>query len=545
VHPEITHAAIQFHRRTISEIAFEDFAVVADCFDHSRGPIIIQPQQLPVSALDVYLKRRLQPVPAAGFWACFFLLLLVIAGLSPSCAAQRVGSLSEAKTLCVEPFTGGAEAVRLRDSLVRQLSKSRRFQLVQYPTDADVILKGSGQIWVRGYFRINPRTPGNDRQAVYTGYLSLEVVGAGHQTLWSWLVTPSRLAWSNVVDDMASHAARKLIEGGESNSASASPQSPASPLAHTELKAAGATFPAPLYQKWIEDFEQLHPEVRVSYKPVGSQLGIDMLAAGNLDFAGSDVAAESLGNTVAASQVRRIATVLGGVVPIYNLKGVSRDLRLTPGILADIYLGRVRRWNDPEIRRFNKGLDLPDAEIAVVHRADGSGTSWVWSDFLSKVSPAWSTTVGRGTTLQWPVGAGAEYNEGVAETVQSTPNSIGYVELTYAIQRELTFASVRNQAGEFIRADLDSLADAARESRADGLTPQAISNSPGKHAYPIAAFTWIIVSSKSADPAKRAALVELLRWILTAGQKECSALGYAPLPRETAESELRMLDSLL
>lgn len=205
-----------------------------------------------------------------------------------------------------------------------------------------------------------------------------------------------------------------------------------------------------------------------------------------------------------------------------------------------IYLGRVRRWNDPGIRRLNKRIDLPGAEIAVVHRSDGSGTTWVWSDFLSKVSPKWSTDVGRGTTLQWPVGIGAERNEGVADKVQSTPNSIGYVELTYAIQHELNFAAVRNKGGEFIKADLDSLAEAARESEVAGATPEAISNPPGKLAYPIAAFTWILLLPESADPTRRAALIELLRWILTSGQKECSALGYAPLPlRQRIESYTR------
>lgn len=487
------------------------------------------------------VKSRQQIALAGRSWTFRCLLLLAFAAIS--CAGQRVGSLSEAKTLCVESFTGGAEAVRLRESLVRQLSRSSRFQLVQSPADADVVLKGSGQVWVRGYFRINPRTPGNDRQAVYGGYLSLEIVGTANQTLWSWLVTPSRLAWSSVVDDMAKHAARKLIDARESGPVSASSGSSASPLAHTELKAAGATFPAPLYQHWIENFEQLHPEVRVDYSPVGSQLGIQMLTAGKLDFAGSDVATESLGGVAATSHLRRIATVLGGVVPIYNIKGATRDLRFTPEVLADIYLGRVRRWSDPGIRRLNKGIDLPDAEIAVVHRSDGSGTTWVWSDFLSKVSPKWSTDVGRGTTLQWPIGIGAERNEGVADKVQSTPNSIGYVELTYAIQHELNFGAVRNKGGEFIKADLDSLADAARESEVAGATPAAISNAPGKYAYPIAAFTWILLPPESADPTRRAALVELLRWILTSGQKECSALGYAPLPRETADRELHALDS--
>jgi phosphate transport system substrate-binding protein len=230
------------------------------------------------------------------------------------------------------------------------------------------------------------------------------------------------------------------------------------------------------------------------------------------------------------------------VVPIYNVHGVNQDLRFTSETLADIYLGRVRRWNDPEIRRTNHGVDLPDAAIAVIHRSDGSGTTWVWSDFLSKVSPAWESAVGHNTILHWPVGSGAEHNEGVADAVQKTPNSIGYVELSYAIQRQLSFGAVRNRAGEFIHADIDSLADAARESDDVGVLPAAITDPPGKNAYPIAAFTWLLLPARSSDPDKRAALTELLRWVLTSGQKECSALGYAPLPGEIAERELRMLN---
>jgi phosphate transport system substrate-binding protein len=242
--------------------------------------------------------------------------------------------------------------------------------------------------------------------------------------------------------------------------------------------------------------------------------------------------------------LRRFATVLGAVVPIYNIKGVTRDLRFTPETLVDIYLGQVRRWNDPEIRRSNSGVDLPDAEINVVHRSDGSGTTSIWSDFLSKVSPAWATSVGRGTILRWPVGTGSEHNEGVAETVQKTPNSIGYVELAYAIQHQLSFGYVRNHAGEYIRADLDSLAEAARDSGAGGEPPKSITDSSGKYAYPIAAFTWIVVPAKTANPMKRDALTALLRWVLTSGQKECAALGYAPLPREVADSQLRRLSSI-
>jgi phosphate transport system substrate-binding protein len=472
------------------------------------------------------------------------LLLLLMVGFCAAAGAQRVTSLSQVKTVFVDAFNGGAEAAHLRDSLVRRLSRSSRFHLVQSAKGADAIVSGTGQIWVRGYITINPRTPSSDRQAVYSGYLSLEVAGADGQPLWSWLVTPGKFSWNNIIDNLASHAAQKLIEAGESTPTTTTPAAPAGVLAQTGITGAGATFPAPLYKKWFEDFERLHPGVHIGYSPVGSQLGIENLVAGKLDFAGADVAPEVVAEAASASKLLRFASVLGAVVPIYNLKGVTRDLRFTSETLAGIYLGKVRRWNDPEIRGSNKGVNLPDEEIAVFHRSDGSGTTWAWSDFLSKVSPAWASSVGRGTAPAWPVGTGSEHNEGVAESVQNTPNSIGYVELAYAIQHQLSFASVRNRAGEFIRADLDSLAEAAREAGVTEEPPPSITDPSGKNAYPISAFTWIVIPAHTEDAAKRAALVELLHWVLTDGQKECAGLGYVALPRETVENQLRRLNGL-
>jgi phosphate ABC transporter phosphate-binding protein len=458
-------------------------------------------------------------------------------------AAQRVTSLSEVKALYVDTFSGGTEAAHLRESLVRQLSRSRRFQLVQSQKDADAVVSGTGQTWVRGFITTNPRTPSIDRQAVFGGYLSLEVVGADGQPLWSWLVTPGKISWTNIVDNLAGQAARKLIEAGDAGTTLSSPSALGGTLVQANIDGAGATFPALLYRKWFEDFERLHPGSRVRYSPVGSQSGIEMLVSGKLDFAGSDVAPGVVASSASDAQLRSIASVLGAVVPIYSLKGVTQDIRFTPETLADIYLGLVRRWDDVEIRRSNKGIDLPDTEINVIHRSDGSGTTWVWSNFLAKFSPPWPTKVGRGSILHRPVGTGAEHNEGVAEAVQNTPNSIGYVELAYAIQHQLSFGAVRNRSGAFIRADLDSLADAARGPGVAGAPQPSITDPPGKNAYPIAAFTWIVVPPSIADPAKRALLNGLLRWILTSGQKECSALGYVPLPRDVANSELRRIES--
>ena len=483
----------------------------------------------------------LQSPLSSDYLVIRWLMVLLLIGCAVSSRAQRVESLSQAKTLYVEGFSGGTESARLRDSFVRHLARSR-FKLVQSPKDADAIIKGKGQVWIRGFIAINPRTPSTDRQPIYAGYLSVEVEGVNGQPLWSWLATPSKRTWSNIIDNLADEAAKKLIEAAESAPVRSTSPVPKSALAQTSLLGAGATFPAPLYQKWFEDFEQSHPGVHFQYSPVGSQLGEDRLAAGELDFAGSDVAPDVAAGAGRTPNLRRFATVLGAVVPIYNIQGVTQNLRFTPKTLADIYLGRVRRWNDPEIQGSNKGVHFPDAEIAVIHRSDGSGTSWVWSDYLSKVSPAWLSTVGRGTTLSWPVGTGAKYNEGVADAVQHTLNSIGYVELTYAIQHQLSYGAVRNRAGEFIRADLDSLAEAARTSGAAAEPATTITDPQGKYAYPISAFTWIVVPAQTTDPAKRAALTDLLRWVLTSGQNECSALGYAPLPRETVDRELRMLN---
>jgi hypothetical protein len=335
------------------------------------------------------------------------MLLLALLAVARFASAERATSLDQARTLYVEPFDGGGEAAALRDGLIRRLERDHRFRMVPSAEGADAVVKGTGKIWIRGYISSSGRTPVNGRQAVYAGYLSLEVVGVEDQPLWSWLVTPGKFAWKNTVDDMVDRAAARLLAAAQAASAAAAGPGPAGHLAQTNLIGGGATFPAPLYQKWFEDFEELHPGVHIRYDLLGSQLGTEKLAAGKLDFAGADVAPELLSSAASVSSLRRVASVLGAVVAIYNLNGSVRDLHFTPEALAGIYLGRIHRWNDPEIRRSNKGIALPDAEIVVVHRSDGSGTTWVWSDYLSKVSPAWAGAVSRGATLHWPVGIGA------------------------------------------------------------------------------------------------------------------------------------------
>jgi phosphate transport system substrate-binding protein len=476
-------------------------------------------------------------VMRAGYRSIALLFALICTATS---AAELVDSLAKVRSLYIADFGGSQDAGRLQASFVQHLAGGR-FRIVSSRDQADAILQGTGQIWIRGYIAINPRTPSTDRQPVFGGYLSISVTNTQGEPLWSWLATPSRARWKSIVDDLSGHAARRLIDAA--NAAGAPPAQPLSgAIAEISLNGAGATFPEPLYRKWFEDFEQTHPGVHIRYSPVGSQMGNEMLARGEVDFAGSDVVPGLAVGTASASNMRMVASVVGGVVPIYNLKGVTAELRFTPEALAGIYLGHIRRWNDPEIRKSNKGAALPDAGIVVVHRSDGSGTTWVWSDYLSRISSEWSKAVGRGTTLHWPVGNGAERNEGVAQSVRSTPNSLGYVELTYAIQNQLGYGSVRNRSGDFVRADLDSVAAAARGAAPTDRTASIV-DSADKDAYPISAYTWLVIRDENTDPARHAALIELLRWALTSGQKESSALGYAPLPRNIAEKQLQAVQS--
>ena len=467
-------------------------------------------------------------------------LFASIASAQVSAGTQSPHLLSEARKLYVDQFSEGDEAAQLRQSLIRRIEKSGRYQVVDTSNGADAIVKGSGEVWIKGYLAINPRTPATNRQAVYGGFLSVEIVAKDGEPLWSYLVTPSKLAWVGVRDDLANNLVKQMLiaskENGTQGSASAMTQN----LTRTDLAGSGATFPAPLYRKWFASFQRLHPEVYVTYDAIGSESGTRALATGKVDFAASDVSTVDAGENV-----RRIASVLGAVIPAYNVKGVNRDLRFTPEVLAGIYLGRIRKWNDHEIKDLNRDADLPDAEIKVIHRSDGSGTTYAWSEFLSKTSPAWKSAVGMGISLTWPVGTGVDGNEGVATTVQQTANSIGYVELVYAIQHHLNFGAVRNSAGEYVRADLDSLADAASAAtgRQDSASMPSIIDPPGKHSYPIATFTWLLVPTGIKDGGKRSALIALLQWILTSGQKECSSLGYAPLPREVAERQLKIVNS--
>jgi phosphate ABC transporter phosphate-binding protein len=447
--------------------------------------------------------------------------------------AQTARELSQVRRVFVPAWSGGNGAAELHDSLVKQLRKTGKFEVVENPSQADAVIQGSGQIWVKGHIATSPRSPSTNRQAIFGGFLSAQVVGAGNTVLWSYLVTPSKFSWSNISDDLSESLVRQMVAVHGKTS------QPSQGVAQTSLHGAGSTFVAPLYQLWFESFQQQHPDIRLSYDAVGSAAGTRLLLQNKLDFAASDVPSSDQGSSRPEAGFTRIASVLGGVVPIYNLKDLSQDLKFTPEALAGIYLGKITKWNDPIIKSANRSVSLPDANIIVVHRSDGSGTTYAWSDYLSKISPEWRTTVGTGMTLNWPVGTGAEYSEGIAAMVQRTPHSIGYVELVYAVQHQLSFGAVRNGAGEYIRADLESVTAAA----VSAMTGDAgsITNPTGKDSYPIATFTFLLLPKQVNDSKKKAALLELLKWALTSGQKECSALGYAPLPHELANRQLQEL----
>jgi len=402
-------------------------------------------------------------------------------------------------------------------------------------------MSGTAEVWVTGHVSVSPRTASTTKQTVFSGFLSARVKGRNNEVLWSYLVTPRKVEWGGIVHDLADNLTAKLLEARQETIEAVSTPPPQYATA-VSIHGAGATFPAPLYQKWFQSFQTQQPNHHLSYDGVGSEEGIRQLEEGKIDFAASDMPLPEERMSQLVTKLEHFATVLGAVVPIYNLAGVTHPLNFTPEVLAQIYLGEITHWNDPKIRASNRGVTLPDRNIVVVHRSDGSGTTFVWSDFLSKVSAEWKSAVGRGSELQWPVGTGAERSEGVAVAVRNTANSIGYVEMIFALQHQLSFGAVRNAAGVFVRADLASVTAAA----ASGAVKMgsdfrvSITNAPGAGAYPISSFTWLLLPENRSG-IRKIAMDELVRWILTTGQKECSELGYAPLPREVANRELEAL----
>jgi phosphate transport system substrate-binding protein len=305
------------------------------------------------------------------------------------------------------------------------------------------------------------------------------------------------------------------------------------------LNAAGATFPYPIYSKWFDVYHAAHPGVQINYQSIGSGGGIRQLQAGTVDFGASD--GPMTDDQLKASKVKvlHFPTVLGAVVPTYNVSGVSGDLNFTQKALAGIYLGTITKWNDPEITGANKGVSLPNADIVVVHRSDGSGTSYIFTDFLGKASPDWKTKVGTGTSVNWPVGLGGKGNEGVTGLVKQTPGSIGYIELIYAVQNNIPYGKVQNSSGKFVKADLAGVTAAAAGAAKD--MPEdfrvSITNAPGATAYPISSFTWLLIPAQIPDAAKRDAIKGFLKWMLADGQGYNEGLSYAKLPKPIVVKE--------
>lgn len=308
------------------------------------------------------------------------------------------------------------------------------------------------------------------------------------------------------------------------------------------INAAGATFPAPIYQKWFGEYKMAHPDVQINYQAIGSGGGIRQLTEGTVDFGASDMPMTD--EQIKALKVHPLhfPTVLGAVVLSYNVPGVTTALKLTPDAIAGIYLGEIKKWNDPKIASVNPGVKLPGGDIEVIHRADGSGTTFIFTDYLSKISGEWKSKVGANTSVSWPTGLGGKGNDGVAGLVKQTPGSIGYVELIYAVQNHMAFADVKNAAGKFVTPSFAGVTAAAANSKGMPADFRAsITNQGGAATYPISSFTWLLIPSEIKDPGKKKAITDFLSWMLTTGQKDCEGLSYAPLPKAVVAKEEKQI----
>jgi phosphate transport system substrate-binding protein len=307
-------------------------------------------------------------------------------------------------------------------------------------------------------------------------------------------------------------------------------------MGQTTLNGAGATFPNPIYSKWFSEYNKLHPDVQINYQSIGSGGGIRQVLNGTVDFGASDGPMSDEQLSQSKTKILHIPTVMGAVVPAYNIPGITGEIKFTPEVLAGIFLQKITNWNDPALAKANPGVNFPNHPIIVIYRSDGSGTTFIFTDYLSKVSKDWANGVGKGTSVKWPVGMGGKGNEGVAGQVRQLMGSIGYVELIYAVQNKITYGSVRNAAGNFVTASLDGVTEAAASAKtmpADFRV--SITNAPGKTAYPISSFTWLLIPTPAKDPKKGKIIADFLDWMVTDGQKMTSQLSYAPLPDSVVE----------
>jgi phosphate transport system substrate-binding protein len=317
----------------------------------------------------------------------------------------------------------------------------------------------------------------------------------------------------------------------------------ASLIAQTvKITGAGATFPNPIYSKWFNEYNKLHPNVEINYQSIGSGGGIRQITNRTVFFGATDGPMTQDQLLAAPGKILHFPTVLGADVPVYNLSGVA-ELKFTGPLLADIFLGKVTKWNDAQIAKVNPGVNLPPTDITVVHRSDGSGTTYIWVDYLAKVSPEWKQKVGVNTSVNWPVGVGGKGNEGVAGLVQQTPGSIGYVELIYALQNKISYGSVQNAAGEFLKATEAGVTKAAEAAAAKMPADfrVSITNAPGAGVYPISSFTWLLLYESPQDKAQAKIMIDFVKWALMDGQKFAKELGYAPLPKNVVDMEMQAL----
>ncbi len=313
-----------------------------------------------------------------------------------------------------------------------------------------------------------------------------------------------------------------------------------------QINGAGATFPYPIYSKWFDEYRKMHAEVEINYQSIGSGGGIRQVTNETVFFGATDGPMTDEQLKAAPGPILHFPTVLGADVPVYNVPGVEAELKFSGPVLADIFLGKITSWNDAAIAKLNPGVKLPNTHITVVHRAEGSGTTYIWVDYLSKVSPEWKTKVGVNASVNWPTGVGGKGNEGVSGMVVQTPGSIGYVELIYALQNKISFGSVQNAEGEFVRASEQSVTAAAAGAAANMPADfrVSITNAPGAGAYPISSFTWILLYETPKDLAQSKVMVDFMKWALSDGQKFATDLGYAPLPPAVVEMELKALEKV-
>jgi phosphate transport system substrate-binding protein len=316
------------------------------------------------------------------------------------------------------------------------------------------------------------------------------------------------------------------------------------------LTGAGATFPYPMYSKWFDEYHKKDANIQINYQSIGSGGGIKQVTEGTVDFGASDGPMNDAQLKTYQDKhgfgILHFPTVLGADVPTYNIPGITAELNFTPEALAGIFLGKITKWNDPAIAGPNKDVKLPADDIIVIHRAESSGTTYIWTDYLSKISDEWKNKVGKGTAVNWPVGLGGQGNEGVSGLIKQTPNSFGYVELIYAIQSKMPFGRVKNSFGSFIKANLESVT-AAAAGAAKNMPDDfrvSITDAPGKTAYPISSFTWLLIPQKISDAGKRDAIKGFIKWMLNDGQKDTEALAYARLPKEVVAMELKALNNV-